>query len=84
LEHEGKYQNLSNEQCNVMDLLKQVNTMAARVPGSQASQIHICNEIRNYFGYFGMPQLFFTANPSVTHSPIFQVMCGDTNVDLSR
>src|ERR1700692_3229728 len=84
LEHEGKYQDLSKEQCNVMDLLKQVNTVAARVPGSQASQIHIRNEIRNYFGYFGMPQLLCTATPSATHSPIFQVMCGDTNVDLSR
>jgi Helitron helicase-like domain at N-terminus len=84
LEHEGKYQDLSKEQHNAMDLLKQVNTVAARMPGSQASQIHIRNEIINYFGYFGMPQLFFTANPSGTHSPIFQVMCGDTNVDLSQ
>jgi hypothetical protein len=66
-----------------MDLLKHVNTVAARIPGSQASQIYICNEIRSYFGYFGMLQLFFTANPSATHSPIFQVMYGDTNVDLT-
>ena len=84
LEHEGKYQDLTNEQRNAIDLLKHVNTVAARVPGSQASQIHTRNEIRNYFGYFGMPQLYFTANPSATHSPIFQVMYGDTNVDLTK
>jgi hypothetical protein len=84
LEHERKYQDLTDEQHKAIDLLKQVNTVAAQVPGSQASQIHIPNEIRNYFGYFGMPQLFFTANPSATHSPIFQVMCGDTNVDLTK
>jgi hypothetical protein len=84
LEHEGKYQDLSNEQRNAMDLLKHVNTVAACVPGSQASQIHIWNEIRNYFGYFGMPQLYFTANPSATHSPIFQVIYGNTNVDLTK
>jgi hypothetical protein len=84
LEHEGKYQDLSEEQQNAMNLLKSVNTVSARMPGSHASQIHIRNEIRNYFGYFGMPQLYFTANPSATHSPIFQVMCGDTNVDLTK
>ena len=83
-EHEGKYRDLTNEQREAMNLLKHVNTVAARVPGSQASQIHIRNEIRSYFGYFGMPQLYFTANPSATHSPIFQVMYGDTNVDLTK
>ena len=70
-EHEGKYRDLTSEQCEAMNLLKHVNTVAVCVPGSQASQIHICNEIRSYFGYFGMPQLYFTANPSATHSPIF-------------
>jgi len=84
LEHEGKYQNLTDEQQNAMNLLKSVNAVSARIPGSHASQIHIRNEIRNYFGYFGMPHLYFTANPSATHSPIFQVMCGDTNVDLTK
>ena len=84
LEHEGKYQNLTDEQRNAMNLLKSVNAVSARIPGSHALQIHIRNEIRNYFGYFGMPQLYFTANPSATHSPIFQLMCGDTNVDLSK
>ena len=84
LEHEGKYQDLSEEQQNAMNLLKSVNAVSARIPGSHASQIHIRNEIRNYFGYFGIPHLYFTANPSATHSPIFQVMCGDTNVDLTK
>ena len=40
LEHEGKCQDLTNEQRNAIDLLKHVNTVAACVPGSQASQIH--------------------------------------------
>jgi len=84
LEHEGKYKDLTEEQQNAMNLLKSVNAVSARVPGSHASQIHIHNEIRNYFGYFGMPQLYFTANPSATHSPIFQVMYGDKTVDLTK
>ena len=72
-EHEGKYQDLTSEQHEAMNLLKHVNTVTAHVPGSQASQIHIHNKIRSYSGYFGMPQLYFTANPSATPSPIFQV-----------
>jgi hypothetical protein len=67
-----------------MNLLKSVNAVSACIPGSHTSHIHIQNEIRNYFGYFRMPQLYFTANPSAMHSPIFQVMCGDTNVNLTK
>ena len=41
LEHEGKYQDLTEEQQNAMNLLKSVNTISARIPGSHTSQIHI-------------------------------------------
>jgi len=37
LEHKERYQDLNDKQRSVMDLLKQVNTVAAWVPGSQAS-----------------------------------------------
>ncbi|KAF8219521.1 hypothetical protein L208DRAFT_1082828, partial [Tricholoma matsutake] len=71
-------------QRNVMILLKQVNTIAAKIPGSQASKIYCRNIIRSYTGFFGIPSLYFTANPNAAHSPIFQVMCGDTTVDLNE
>ncbi|KAF8234641.1 hypothetical protein L208DRAFT_1260673, partial [Tricholoma matsutake] len=74
LEKEGKMAELSNEQKNVMDLLKQVNTIAAKIPGSQASKISSRNTICNYAGFFGIPSLYFTANPNAAHSPIFQLM----------
>ncbi|THU97063.1 hypothetical protein K435DRAFT_608416, partial [Dendrothele bispora CBS 962.96] len=64
-------------------LLKEVNTVAAKIPGSQAMKVHTRNEIRSFFGYFGLPQLYFTFNPSAVHSPIFQVMYGDTSIDLN-
>jgi len=83
LERESNLSNLSTEEQNALKLLRQVNTLSARIPGSQASKIFIQNEIRNYYGYFGLPHIFFTFNPSAAHSPIFQVMCGDTTVDLS-
>jgi len=84
LEHEGRGCDLDDEQRKTFDLLQQVNTIAARIPGSQASKIFVRNEIRSYFGDFGIPHLYFTANPSAAHSPIFQVMCGDQIVDLTK
>ena len=57
--------------------------VSARIPGSQSSKIFTCNEIRSYFSEFGLPHIYFTLNPSVTHNPIFQVMVGDTSVDLT-
>ncbi|KIK78680.1 hypothetical protein PAXRUDRAFT_163323, partial [Paxillus rubicundulus Ve08.2h10] len=69
---------------DALSLLKHVNTISAHIPGSEASKIFIHNEICSYFSYFGLPHLFFTFNPSVAHSPIFQVMNGDLKVDLSE
>jgi len=31
-----------------------------------------------------MPHVYFTANPNPAHSPIFQVIYGDTTVDLTK
>ncbi|KAG1860597.1 hypothetical protein C8R48DRAFT_636149, partial [Suillus tomentosus] len=84
LKKEKSYSSLSNTDSSALNLLSKVNTVAARIPGSQAAKIHIRNEIRSYFGYFGVPQLYFTCNPNATHSPIFQVMCGDETVDLTQ
>jgi hypothetical protein len=45
LEKEGKYSELTSDQKSAMDLLKHVNTIAARIPGSQAANIYMGNEI---------------------------------------
>ncbi|KAG2758050.1 hypothetical protein P692DRAFT_201696157, partial [Suillus brevipes Sb2] len=84
LEQECKLSNLTTDEHNALKLLRQVNTMSTRIPGSQASKIFVRNEIRNYYGYFGLPHIFFTFNPNPAHSPIFQVMYGDYSVDLSE
>lgn len=81
---EGSYADLPDDQRAAFDLLKHVNTVAAKVPGSQASKFYIHNEIRSYFGYFGLPHIFLTINPNAIHSPIFQLIFGDTTVDLSE
>jgi hypothetical protein len=64
LEQEQKLVNPSPEERNALQLLQQVNTLSARIPGSQALKIFIHNEIRSYFRYFGLPHVFFTFNPS--------------------
>jgi len=84
LERESTLSNLSTEERDALSLLHQVKTLSARIPGSQASKIFVRNEIRNYFAYFGLPHIFLTFNPSAAHSPIFQVMFGDSSVDLSQ
>ena len=83
LENESSFSDLSTEEKGAMNFLKHVNRIAAHIPGSHASKILVHNEIHNYFGYFGLPQLFFTFNPNPAHSPIFQVMYGDSSVDLT-
>lgn len=84
IENEGRLSNLTVEQLHAFDLLKEVNTIAARIPGSEASKLTARAEIRNYTGFFGLPALYFTANPNAAHSPIFQLMCGDTSVNLDE
>jgi len=45
LQQERKLGVLSSDECYVLNLLKQVNTISACIPGSQASKIFIHNEI---------------------------------------
>ncbi|KZT34534.1 hypothetical protein SISSUDRAFT_962410, partial [Sistotremastrum suecicum HHB10207 ss-3] len=71
-------------QKEALQLLNRVNTMAAHIPGSHASKLVARNEIRAYMGYFGLPHIYLTMNPNATHSPVFQVMVGDQEVDLSK
>lgn len=72
----------TQEEKNALALLKEVNTIFAYVPGSQASKVIIRHEIRSYFLHFSLPTLFFTFNPSATHSPVFQVIFGKHDIDL--
>ena len=83
LESEGTSHTLTEVERDALTLLNHVNTISAQIPGSQSAKIFTRNEIRSYFLEFGLPQLYFTFNPSVTHNPIFQVMVGDESVDLT-
>ena len=45
LEQEGKLSELTSEGHQVLDILKQVNTIASHIPGSQSSKMLLRNEI---------------------------------------
>ncbi|KAJ4494220.1 hypothetical protein C8R41DRAFT_739391, partial [Lentinula lateritia] len=74
----------SDEELNAFQLLNNVNIIAAKIPGSQALKTATRNQICSYYGYFGLPHLFLTLNPSAVHSPVFQVMYGEDGVDLAE
>ncbi|KAE9395280.1 hypothetical protein BT96DRAFT_1044716, partial [Gymnopus androsaceus JB14] len=73
---------LTPEEKDALFLLKEVNTILAKIPGSQASKVQTRHEICSYFSHFGLPTLFFTFNPSATHSSVFQVIYGNHDIDL--
>ena len=58
LKNEGKVSDLSAEKKYIFDLLNEVTTVSARLPGSQASKVFCHNEIHSYSGLFGMPICF--------------------------
>ena len=82
IEKEGKVQDLTAQERDVLVLLREVNAVSKRIPGSMGSKLFTRNEIRAYMGYFGLPHLYITLNPNASHSPIFQVIWGDETVDL--
>lgn len=75
---------LSPQQKNALDVLKQVNTVAAKIPGSQASKLRDRSSMFAYSAPWGTAHLYLTMNSNPAHSPLFQVFCGDRLVDLSR
>jgi len=82
IEKEGKVQDLTAQEKDVLVLLREVNTVSKRIPGSMGSKLFCRNEIHAYMGYFGLPHLYITLNPNASHSPVFQVIWGDETVDL--
>lgn len=68
----------------VLKFMHEAEAVAARVPGSHMAKVDLRRRIRGYFGHFGLPHVFFTANPNPVHSPLFHLMFGDESIDLSQ
>ena len=81
---EGNASGLTEAERDAYQLLKKVNTIAAKIPGSQASMLRSRSAIYSYVSALGIPILYLTLNCVAQHSPVCQVMMGDTTVDLSK
>ncbi|KIJ55888.1 hypothetical protein M422DRAFT_150873 [Sphaerobolus stellatus SS14] len=77
LESEKPANELSDTQQVVFDLLRNVNTVAAKIPGSQASKVLLRNEIHSYTASFGIPHIYLTMNSNPVNSPLMQVIFSD-------
>src|SRR5258708_38988321 len=74
LESEGKITDLSDSQRKVLTLLNEVNTVSAKIPGSSASQIDVCKDIRAYMGYFGLPHIYTVVQKTVAMFVTFHLL----------
>ncbi|PBL03890.1 hypothetical protein ARMGADRAFT_910520, partial [Armillaria gallica] len=84
LEEQGHPADLTMEEKKVFTLLSKVRTISAKITGSEASKVTYRNEIKAYCAHFNIPHIYFTMNPDPANSPIFQVVVGDTTVDLDE
>ena len=75
---DGKYPVAQNdEERNVLELMRDVNTVTAHVPGSAAARVNMRNEIRALTMKEGLPSFFITVNPADTRNPIVKFLAGD-------
>ncbi len=84
IEEEVTVQDLTVEERKVFALHEKVKTIPSKIMGSEASKILYWNEIKAYCSHFAILHIFFMANPSPQNSPLFQLMCGDTSINLDE
>jgi hypothetical protein len=66
----------NEEERKVINLLKQVNGVAASVPGSSAARVAMRNEIRGLMIEKGLPSFYITINPADVFNPIVKFLAG--------
>jgi len=80
---DGKYPVAQNdEERNVLELMRDVNTVTSHIPGSAAARVNMRNEIRALTMKVGLPSFFITVNPADTRNPIVKFLAGnDIDID---
>ena len=72
-----------DEEQQVWWLMKEVNLITSKVPGSSAARVSMRNEIRALTITHGMPSFYITINPADTHNPIVKFLSGE-NIDIDN
>ncbi|EJD34425.1 hypothetical protein AURDEDRAFT_76182, partial [Auricularia subglabra TFB-10046 SS5] len=80
----GTYSSVNPDDANVLNLLKVVEAVAAKVPGTHGAKLELRRSIFAYARHISIPHVFFTMNPNPVHNPLFHLMCGDVTVDLAE
>lgn len=73
----------TDEERRVLQLMKEVNLVAAKVPGSSAAHVAMRNEIRALMMTHGMPSFYLTINPADMHNPIVKFLAG-ADIDIDK
>jgi len=72
----------SDDERQVIDLLKEVKVISANIPGSAASRLTMRNEIRANILSLGVPSFYVTVNPADVYNPIVRFLSGsDIDID---
>jgi hypothetical protein len=69
------------EERKVLDLLRQLNGVAASVPGSSAARVAMQNEIRGLMIEKGLPSFYLTINPTDVFNPVVKFLAG-SEIDI--
>ena len=73
----------TDEERKVLRLMREVNLVTAKVPGSSSARTAMRNEIRALTTTHGMPSFYITINPADTHNPIVKFLAG-ADIDLDH
>jgi hypothetical protein len=73
----------TDEERKVLRLMKEVNLVTTKVPGSSAARVAMRNEIRALTMSHGMPSFYITINPADTHNPIVKFLAG-AEIDIDN
>ena len=71
----------TDEERRVLRLMKEVNLVTARVPGSSAARVAMRNEIRALTTTHGVPSFYITINPADTLNPVVKFL-SEGNIDI--
>ena len=71
----------NEEECKILELIKQVKTVMGNVPASSASRVVMRNEIRALMIEKGMPSFFITINPADIYNPLVNFL-GGADIDI--
>ena len=72
----------SDDEREVLKLMKEVQLVTSHVPGSSASRVAMRNEIRGLMMDLGLPSFYVTINPADVYNPLVKFLAGaDIDID---